>query len=226
MLRRAGYRDITVFERGERVGGVWNLNTYPGIACDVPSHLYEFSFAPNPDWTRRYSPGHEIQAYLEGVAARRRRARPRPPQHRGHRARASTRTASAGCSRRAPATHEADVLITACGQLSVPTIPPIAGHRRLRGPELPHRRVGPRRRPDGQARGDRRHRLQHDPGRARRSSPTSPSSTSTSARRAGRSRRWTTPTRSGRRSSSRASRPCSGSIAWRRSRSWTSAPPR
>src|SRR5689334_24273497 len=68
MLRRAGYEDVTVFERGERIGGVWNHNTYPGIACDVPSHLYEFSFAPNPDWTRRYSPGYEIQAYVEGVA--------------------------------------------------------------------------------------------------------------------------------------------------------------
>src|SRR5829696_272480 len=68
MLRRAGYRDVTVFERGERVGGVWHHNTYPGAACDIPSHLYEFSFAPNPRWSRRYAPQAEIQAYLEGVA--------------------------------------------------------------------------------------------------------------------------------------------------------------
>src|SRR2546423_4677983 len=68
MLRRAGYDDVTVFERGERVGGVWNHNTYPGAACDVPSHLYEFSFAPNPRWSRRYAPQAEIQAYLEDVA--------------------------------------------------------------------------------------------------------------------------------------------------------------
>src|SRR5204862_6454938 len=46
MLRRAGYEDVTVFEKGERVGGVWHHNTYPGAACDIPSHLYEFSFAP------------------------------------------------------------------------------------------------------------------------------------------------------------------------------------
>ena len=45
MLRRAGYDDVTVFERGERVGGVWHSNTYPGASCDIPSHLYEFSFA-------------------------------------------------------------------------------------------------------------------------------------------------------------------------------------
>ena len=70
MLRRAGYDDVAVFERGERVGGVWHHNTYPGAACDVPSHLYEFSFAPNPRWSRRYAPQAEIQAYLEDVARR------------------------------------------------------------------------------------------------------------------------------------------------------------
>jgi len=56
MLRRAGYGDVVVFERGERVGGVWHHNTYPGAACDVPSHLYEFSFAPNANWSRRCFP--------------------------------------------------------------------------------------------------------------------------------------------------------------------------
>src|SRR3954451_22670250 len=70
MLRRAGYDDVTVFERGDRVGGVWHHNTYPGAACDVPSHLYEFSFEPNPNWTRRYAPQSEIQAYLEDVVER------------------------------------------------------------------------------------------------------------------------------------------------------------
>ena len=54
MLARAGYEDVTVFEKDERVGGVWQHNTYPGAACDIPSHLYEFSFAPNR-WSRRFS---------------------------------------------------------------------------------------------------------------------------------------------------------------------------
>ena len=57
-----------MFERSERIGGVWHDNTYPGAACDIPSHLYEFSFAPNPWWSRRYAPQPEIQAYLEQVA--------------------------------------------------------------------------------------------------------------------------------------------------------------
>ena len=70
MLKRAGYEDVTVFERGDRLGGVWHHNTYPGAACDIPSHLYEFSFAPNPDWSRRFSPGDEIREYMEDVARR------------------------------------------------------------------------------------------------------------------------------------------------------------
>src|SRR4051794_26881712 len=70
MLHRAGYEDVTVFEKGERIGGVWHHNTYPGAACDIPSHLYEFSFAPNPSWSRRYAPQAEIQAYLEDLIRR------------------------------------------------------------------------------------------------------------------------------------------------------------
>ena len=49
------------------MGGTWHSNTYPGCACDVPSNLYSFSFAPNPDWSRTYSPQPEIRAYLERV---------------------------------------------------------------------------------------------------------------------------------------------------------------
>ena len=65
--RRAGIEDIVILDRAPRVGGVWEANTYPGAACDVPSHLYSLSFAPNPRWSRRFSPQPEIRAYLEGV---------------------------------------------------------------------------------------------------------------------------------------------------------------
>ncbi len=67
-LAQAGHRDVTVYEKAERLGGTWRENTYPGVACDVPSHLYSYSFAPNPNWSRVFSPGREIQAYLERVA--------------------------------------------------------------------------------------------------------------------------------------------------------------
>src|SRR5438270_10086743 len=67
-LTESGYADIAVYEKGDAIGGTWRENTYPGIACDVPSHLYSYSFAPNPEWSHAFSPGAEIQAYLEGVA--------------------------------------------------------------------------------------------------------------------------------------------------------------
>src|SRR3546814_2043666 len=69
-LREAGIYDVTVFEKARDVGGTWRENTYPGIACDVPSHLYSYSFAPNAGWTHAFSPGDEIQAYFRDVARR------------------------------------------------------------------------------------------------------------------------------------------------------------
>jgi cation diffusion facilitator CzcD-associated flavoprotein CzcO len=67
-LKQEGITDFVVLERGDEVGGTWHYNTYPGCACDVPSHLYSFSFAPNPDWTQTYSPQPEIGAYLRRCA--------------------------------------------------------------------------------------------------------------------------------------------------------------
>lgn len=67
-LRRAGITDFVVLERREAVGGTWHDNSYPGCACDVPSHLYSFSFAPNPEWPRSFSGQAHIRAYLERVA--------------------------------------------------------------------------------------------------------------------------------------------------------------
>jgi cation diffusion facilitator CzcD-associated flavoprotein CzcO len=67
-LKREGIEDFTVLERGDDVGGTWHFNTYPGCACDVPSHLYSFSFAPNPGWRETYSRQPEIRDYLQRVA--------------------------------------------------------------------------------------------------------------------------------------------------------------
>ena len=67
-LRRHGFNDITILEAAPRLGGTWLHNTYPGAACDVPSHLYSFSFAQRRDWSRLCSGQGEILGYLEGVA--------------------------------------------------------------------------------------------------------------------------------------------------------------
>ena len=133
LLVRAGYPDVTIFERGERIGGVWAHNTYPGAACDVPSHLYEFSFEPNPRWSRRYAPQAEIQEYIEAVARR-------------HgvleRARTGTEVTRAEWDEQhakwqlqtSAGSFEANILITACGQLSIPKRPAINGLDSFTGP--------------------------------------------------------------------------------------------
>jgi len=69
-LDRAGRPDLVVLEGSDGVGGTWHDNTYPGAACDVRSHLYSFSFALNPDWSRRYAPQDEIRRYLEDCVDR------------------------------------------------------------------------------------------------------------------------------------------------------------
>ncbi len=69
-LREAGFDDVTVFEKASSLGGTWRDNRYPGIACDVPSLAYRYSFAPNAEWSHVFSPGGEILAYLEHIADR------------------------------------------------------------------------------------------------------------------------------------------------------------
>lgn len=67
-LREAGYKDIVILEKSEGVGGTWHDNIYPGSGCDVPSHLYSYSFALNPDWTHVFSRQDEILRYFEKCA--------------------------------------------------------------------------------------------------------------------------------------------------------------
>ncbi|MGI8679959.1 MAG: flavin-containing monooxygenase [Jatrophihabitans sp.] len=69
-LREAGVEDLVILERADRVGGTWRDNTYPGAACDIPSLLYSYSFAKNPNWSRAYSPSDEICRHIEDLADR------------------------------------------------------------------------------------------------------------------------------------------------------------
>src|SRR5205085_4263814 len=63
-LKKAGIHSFRIFERAAEIGGTWRDNTYPGAACDVPSHVYSFSFEQNPEWSRMFAGSKEIQAYL------------------------------------------------------------------------------------------------------------------------------------------------------------------
>ncbi|MDY0908331.1 NAD(P)/FAD-dependent oxidoreductase [Microbacterium sp. CFBP9034] len=132
-LRRAGREDFVVLERATSIGGTWRDNTYPGVACDVPAHLYGFASHPNPDWSSTYAPGEEIRAYLEDVAG---------SERLGDRLRLGTAMQSADWD----AEHEvwrigtsggtvlADALVLACGRLTEPSIPEIPGLGTFTGP--------------------------------------------------------------------------------------------
>jgi len=67
-LRQEGITDFAIFERDTRIGGTWRDNTYPGAACDIPSRLYSYSFAPNPNWSHTYSGSGEILDYIDRMA--------------------------------------------------------------------------------------------------------------------------------------------------------------
>ena len=83
-LRRHGIRAVRILEKAGDLGGTWHYNSYPGSACDVPSHLYSFSFAQRKDWSRLCSPQEEIHTYLHDVARDARHRAPDPHRHRRH----------------------------------------------------------------------------------------------------------------------------------------------
>ncbi|MGB1465581.1 MAG: flavin-containing monooxygenase, partial [Alcanivorax nanhaiticus] len=68
-LKQAGIEDFIILERGNAVGGTWRDNQYPGAACDIPSNLYSYSFAPNPNWSRSFSGSEEILDYVHHLVA-------------------------------------------------------------------------------------------------------------------------------------------------------------
>src|SRR6266700_220715 len=69
-LQKAGFHDYVILESADDLGGTWRDNTYPGIAVDIPSFTYSFSFAQNPSWSRVFAPGHELKAYADHCADR------------------------------------------------------------------------------------------------------------------------------------------------------------
>lgn len=131
-LKEAGFHDVVLFERADDVGGVWRDNAYPGAACDVESHLYSFSFAPNPAWSHTFSRQPEILAYLRTCAQRfgitpHIRFRDAVRDARWDEARQRwVLTTEKG-------TFTADFLLPAVGALSDPMIPEIPGLKKFAG---------------------------------------------------------------------------------------------
>jgi cation diffusion facilitator CzcD-associated flavoprotein CzcO len=132
-LRRHGIDDVTILEKAPDLGGTWFYNSYPGAACDVPSHLYSFSYAQRRDWSRLCSPQAEIHDYLRDVA----RAHGVDRLVRANTTVASCTWDARRCRWRVHteqgATHEADALIVATGQLHQPSYPAIEGAETFAG---------------------------------------------------------------------------------------------
>lgn len=131
-LKRKGVEDFVIFERASDVGGTWRDNTYPGCQCDVPSHLYSFSFLPNPDWTRTYSTQPEIWEYLRTCAEK-----TGVVQHVrfDHEVKSMSWRQDDGCweIETSQGTWIADCLISAQGGLAEPSVPNIKGLDRFTG---------------------------------------------------------------------------------------------
>lgn len=136
-LTRRGVDDLVILERADAVGGTWRDNTYPGVACDVPSHLYGLATHPWPEWSRTFAPGDEIRAYLEHVV----RAEGLDRHLRLGTALTDARWDGDAWAIRA-AHHEgsrdevirAEHLILACGRLTDPKIPSVPGLESFPGP--------------------------------------------------------------------------------------------
>jgi cation diffusion facilitator CzcD-associated flavoprotein CzcO len=131
-LAEAGFRDFTIYEKADAIGGTWRDNRYPGLSCDIPSRYYSYSFAHNPGWSHVFSPGAEILRYLEDVADRNGL---RPHIRLGTRV-TSGRFEDGGWLVRTEAGDEEryDFLISACGILHHPRVPRIEGLDSFAGP--------------------------------------------------------------------------------------------
>ena len=132
-LLRDGITDLVVLEKGQDVGGVWRDNGYPGAACDVPSHLYSFSFAPDGRWSKRFAVRAEIYAYLQRVAVE---LGVQPKIRFGAEVSGAAWddvTQEWTVARVDGSTVRADVLVAAVGQLGRPSVPDLPGLGDFRG---------------------------------------------------------------------------------------------
>jgi cation diffusion facilitator CzcD-associated flavoprotein CzcO len=132
-LRKAGEDDFLLLEKAGEVGGTWRDNSYPGAACDVPSHLYSFSFEPKHDWSRKFAPQAEIHAYILQCVENHRL---RPHIRLNSEVLGAEFDAARGVWRVEVAggeVIEAQALVSACGQLNRPAYPKLPGLERFRG---------------------------------------------------------------------------------------------
>ena len=139
-LKERGDEEFVIYEKGDKVGGTWRENHYPGLSCDTPAHSYTYSFALNPDWSKYFAPGPEIREYFEMITDRY-----------GLRDKIVFNTMIASCDFVNGRWHietsdgrkdVADVVIAATGVLHHPSIPDIPGLADFKGALFPQRPLG------------------------------------------------------------------------------------
>jgi len=135
-LRKAGIDDFVVLEKGRTVGGCWRDNVYPGAACDVPSHLYSFSFEPNASWSRKFAPQDEILAYLERCADKYDLRRNIRLETEVDHAELDERAGLWRVATTSGERFEARIVVSACGQLNRPAMPKLAGMETFEGAQF------------------------------------------------------------------------------------------
>ncbi len=135
-LKQAGIEDFTILERAPGVGGTWRDNHYPGAACDVESHLYSFSFEPNPDWSRMFAQQAEILAYLEHCTDKYGIRKHIRFNAAATRAAFNERSALWEVEASDGTNYEAQVLVLGCGGLSRPSVPDIPGLSSFEGKQF------------------------------------------------------------------------------------------
>ncbi len=131
-LQNEGQTDFVLIERGADVGGTWRDNQYPGAACDVPSHLYSFSFEPNADWSRKYPTQPELYAYLRGVADKH-NLRPKIRFNANLQGAEYDEAAQRWTVRTSNGTLTARIVVSGSGGLAEPKLPDIKGVERFKG---------------------------------------------------------------------------------------------
>src|ERR1700761_5467428 len=131
-LADGGY-DFTIFDGGDDFGGTWRKNTYPGAACDVPSHFYSYSFALNPRWSKTFADQPELLAYIEKVVDDHGLGQRLVPRTGIAALRWSDTVQRWTLTTEDGQTREFDIVVSAVGMLDVPNIPDIPGASRFRG---------------------------------------------------------------------------------------------
>lgn len=131
-LQNAGQTDFVLIERGQDVGGTWRDNQYPGAACDVPSHLYSFSFEPNTEWSRKYPTQPELYSYLRGVADKH-GLRPKIRFNANLESAEYDEAAQRWTVRTSSGVLTARIVVSGSGGLAEPKLPDIPGVERFKG---------------------------------------------------------------------------------------------